>query len=77
MEQYFETVCPSNWKFRVNCGIIIHFFQQILRRIAIVVRAKNKKYDESSTFSITVEIPKRNFADNFSWFLITKKSSHK
>ena len=35
-----------------------------LRRILLAVRARNKNYDKSLTFSITVDVPKRNFADS-------------
>ena len=37
-----------------------------LRRILTVVRAKNKKCNKSLTFSITVDVPNRSFADHLS-----------
>ena len=36
-----------------------------LRQILIVVRARNQNYDKSPTFSMTVDVPKGNFADSF------------
>ena len=40
------------------------------RRILIVVRERNKKYDKSLTFSITVDVPERNFAIYHSCLLL-------
>ena len=47
-----------------------------LRQILVVVWARNQKYDKSPTFSITVDMPKWNFADNLPQFPTTKKSSY-
>ena len=50
------------------------FYVQTLRQILTIVKARNKKYDISANFSITVDVPTRNFADNLPQFLTPKES---
>ena len=38
--------------------------ENTIRQILIDVRARNKRYNKSPTFSMTVNVPERNFADN-------------
>ena len=57
-------------------GVESELVDNFLRRILLVVQARNKKYYRSSTFSITVDVPQRNVADNLPQFLNAKKSSY-
>ena len=57
----------SHCHIRIQCSHATSSpeMEEKLGRIVIVVQARKKKYDESPTLSITVDVPKRNFADNF------------
>ena len=44
----------------------------VRQRTSTIVRARNQQYDKSQIFSITDDVPKRNFADNLPQFLTPK-----
>ena len=54
----------ASFEFQTGNSLTCYVYQQSLRRILIVVRARNQKYDRSPTFSTAVHVPKRNLADN-------------